>query len=103
MVRALDWNQYDKNIYPKSARWFEVIRRVLQDPAVLAENVYNIYKTGVMLSMLDSVKVLVSKDDKRKYRGARVKRTTVTAIECISADSRYLNPLIIWPAYYPLE
>jgi hypothetical protein len=51
-----------------------------------------------MLSMLGSVKVLVSKDNKRKYRGARVKRTTVTAIECISVDGRYLNPLIIWPA-----
>jgi DDE superfamily endonuclease len=51
-----------------------------------------------MLSMLGSVKVLVSKDDLRGYRGARVKRTVVTAIECVSADSRYLNPMIIWPA-----
>ena len=34
----------------------------------------------------------------RDYRGARVKRVTVTAIECISADGRYLNPMIIWPA-----
>ena len=42
--------------------------------------------------------VLVGKDDKRNYRGARVQRTTVTAVECISADGRYLNPLIIWPA-----
>jgi hypothetical protein len=55
-------------------------------------------ETGVMLSMPGSVKVLVSKYDKRDYRGARVKRTTVTAIECISGDGRYLNPMIIWPA-----
>jgi hypothetical protein len=48
--------------------------------------------------MLGSVEVLVSKHDKRKYKGARVKRTTVTAIECISGDGRYLNPMIIWPA-----
>ena len=27
-----------------------------------------------------------------------VKRTMVTAIECISADGRFLSPLIIWPA-----
>jgi hypothetical protein len=55
-----------------------------------------------MLSMLGSVKVLASKHDRRDYRGARVKRTTVTAIECISGDGRYLNPMIIWPAstYY---
>jgi hypothetical protein len=52
-------------------------------------------ETRVMLSMLSSVKVLVSKDDRRDYRGARVKRTTVTAIECISSDGRYLNPIII--------
>lgn len=55
-------------------------------------------ETGVMLSMLSSVKVLVGKDDPRDYRGASVKRTMVTAIECISADGRSLLPLIIWPA-----
>jgi hypothetical protein len=55
-------------------------------------------ETGVILSMLGSVKVLVGKDDTQKYRGARVKRTIITAVECISADSRYLNPMIIWPA-----
>lgn len=53
---------------------------------------------GVMLSVLESVNVLVRKDDYRDYRGARVERTMVTAIECINADSRYLDPMIIWPA-----
>jgi hypothetical protein len=57
------------------------------------------YQGGnLMLSMPGSVKVLVDKDDQRKYRGVRVKRTMVTAIECISADGRYLNPMVIWPA-----
>jgi hypothetical protein len=98
MVGALDWNRHEKNIYPKSENWFKVIGEVLQDAAILAENVYNMDETGVMLSMLGSVKVLVSKDDRRKYRGGRVKRTTVTAIECISGDGRYLHPMIIWPA-----
>jgi hypothetical protein len=48
--------------------------------------------------MLGSVKVLVGKDDRRNYRGVHIKRTIVTTIECISADGRYLNPMIIWPA-----
>ena len=52
-------------------------------------------ETGVILSMLGSVKVLVGKDDPRDYRGAGVKRTMVTAIECISADGRSLPPMII--------
>jgi hypothetical protein len=55
-------------------------------------------ETGVMLSILSSVKVLVGKDDKRKHISAQVKRTIVTAIKCISANSRYLNPIIIWLA-----
>jgi hypothetical protein len=95
-MRAPDWDRY--NIYDKAVHWFEVIGKVLQDLAIVAENVYNMDETGVMLSLLGSVKVLVSKDDLRGYRGARVKRTVVTAIECVSADGRYLNPMIIWPA-----
>ena len=75
-----------------------MIKDILQDPAVLAENVYNIDETGVMLSIPGFVKVLVNKHDMRNYRGARVKHTTVTMIECISGDSRYLNPMIIWLA-----
>ena len=68
---------------------------MLQNPVILPENVYNMDETGVMLSMLSSVKVLVSKNDSRNYRGAGVKRTMVTAIECISADGRSLSPMII--------
>jgi hypothetical protein len=51
-----------------------------------------------MPSMPASIKVLGGKNDVRDYRGARIKRTTVTAIECISADDRYLKLMIIWPA-----
>ena len=82
-------------IYDKITHWFEVIREVLQDPAILPENVYNMDETGVMLCMLGSIQVLVSKDDPQDYRGAGVKRTMVTAIECISANSRSLLPMII--------
>lgn len=75
-----------------------MISKVLGDKAILAGNVYNMDEIGVMLSMLGSVNVLVRKDDYRDYRGARVERTMVTAIECISADGRYLDPMVSWPA-----
>ena len=97
-VRAIDWKRHENNIYNKITHWFEVIGKVLQDPAILPENVYNMDETGVMLCMLGSVKVLIGKDDPRDYRGAGVKRTMVTAIECISANGRSLLPMIIWPA-----
>ena len=48
--------------------------------------------------MLTSLKVLVDKDDAQAFRGAGVKRTMVTIIECVSTDGRCLYPIIIWPA-----
>jgi hypothetical protein len=92
------WERYENNIYDKIIYWFKVIRKVLEDPAILLENVYNINKTGVILCMFGSTKVLLSKDDPRDYRGAGIKRTMVTAIECISINSRSLLLIIIWPA-----
>ena len=93
---AMDWNRFD--IYDKVVHWFEVIGKLLEDPDLLQQNVYNMDETGIILSKLNSVKILVSKDNKRGYRGARVKRTTVTAIECVSGDGKYFKPMIIWPA-----
>ena len=52
-------------------------------------------ETGVMLSILGSVKVLVSKNNLRDYRGKGGKRTMVTAIQRISADGRALRLMII--------
>ena len=97
-VRALDWNRHNKNIYEKITYWFKVIEKLLQNPRIVAKNVYNMDEIGVMLSMPGSVKILTGRNDTRDCRGAHVKRTTVTAIECISGDGRYLPPMIIWPA-----
>jgi hypothetical protein len=68
--------------------WFGVITNVLDDLAVMPENVYNMDETGVVLSMLGSVKVLIGKDDLRDYRGVGVERTMVIAVECVSANNR---------------
>ena len=92
------WERHENNIYDKITYWFKVVRKVLTDPAILVENVYNIDETGVILCMFGSIKVFLSKDDLRDYRGAGVKRTMVTAIECINATGRSLLPMIIWPA-----
>ncbi|GAM43547.1 hypothetical protein TCE0_051f18448 [Talaromyces pinophilus] len=97
-LRAIDWKRDGSQIEDKVRHWFAIIGRELADPAVLPENVYNMDETGILLSVLNSLKVLVSKDDLRKHRGTAVKRTLITAIECISADGRALHPLIIWPA-----
>ncbi|TVY89412.1 hypothetical protein LAWI1_G008442 [Lachnellula willkommii] len=94
--QPLDWRRFD--IYDKSVHWFEVIGPVLQRSDILPCNVWNYDETGTLLSMPKSVKVVVGKNNKRGQRGARIKRTNITAIECMNADGRYLNPMIIWPA-----
>ena len=78
--------------------WFRTIGQKLKKPDMLSENVYNMDETSTQLSVLNSLKVLVRHNDLTQARGAGVKRTMITAIECISADSRALDPLIIWPA-----
>jgi hypothetical protein len=87
-VKALDWSRHYKHIYEKVTQWFDLIGKQLDTPDIVPENVYNMDETGVLLSSLASLKVLVGKDDMRDYRGAGVKRTLITAIECISADGR---------------
>jgi hypothetical protein len=81
----------------KLAQWFTAIGRELHNPAILAENIYNMNETGILLSVLTSRKVLLCRNDLRRSRGAGSKRTLVTAMEYISADGRCLNALIIWP------
>jgi hypothetical protein len=41
--------------------WFSIIGKELHEPAIVPENVYNMDETGVLLSVLSSLKVLVSK------------------------------------------
>ncbi|OAG08425.1 uncharacterized protein CC84DRAFT_1087410, partial [Paraphaeosphaeria sporulosa] len=50
----------------------------------------NAVETGVMLSMLGSVKVLLGKNDMITYIGARVRREVVIAVECYAlSESGY--------------
>jgi hypothetical protein len=46
---------------------------------------YNMDETGVMLSVLGSSKYLVSAEMQKTYSEAGLKRTLITAVECISA------------------
>src|SRR2546421_3686291 len=95
ILKPLEWEQH--NIYEKVAQWFTAIGRERHNPAILAENFYNMDETGILLSVLTPRKVLLHRNDLRRCRGAGSKRTLVRAMECISADGRCLGPLIIWP------
>jgi hypothetical protein len=91
----MPWNRHDHTIYQKTVDWFSIIGEEFANPAILPENVYNMDETGVLLSVLGSLKVLVGRHDMRNYRGVGSKRTLITAVECISGDGRCLEPLVI--------
>lgn len=97
-TKAIDSSRYDDSIYEKVAEWFTLIQKELEDTTILPENVYNMDETGVLISFQGSLKVLVGRDELRTSRPSCVQRKLITAIECISADGRCLDPLIIWPA-----
>ncbi|KAH8701010.1 hypothetical protein BGW36DRAFT_375389 [Talaromyces proteolyticus] len=79
-LKPVDCKRHDYNIRSKVEEWFSVIGPELHNPVTDPVNVYNMDETGVMLSVPNLLKVLVGKDDYRNSRGARVKRTLVTAI-----------------------
>ena len=67
------------------------------NPLSFKKNIYNIDNIGVLLNILNSLKILIGKNN-LGCRGVGVKRTLITAIEYIFVDGRSLHPLIIWPA-----
>lgn len=60
--------------------------------------VYGIHESFArhLVSLL-AVLTSLRDDDSQDYRGAGVKRTIITVIECISANDRSLLSMIIWP------
>jgi hypothetical protein len=73
----LEWARFD--IYDKAVEWFEVIGRLLVDPAILPENVYNMDETGTRISVSRSRKYVVAKDDTEDVKGPKVNRVQITA------------------------
>lgn len=56
-----------------------MIRKVLQDPINVAENIYKMDEAGVMLSMPGSVKVLIGKNDVQDYTALHAPSPTTLA------------------------
>ncbi|PMD59027.1 uncharacterized protein K444DRAFT_508344, partial [Hyaloscypha bicolor E] len=63
---------------------FIIIRKKLVNPVILIENIYNINKTDIFLSILNSLKVLVNKNKLRDYKKVKVKYTLIIIIKYIS-------------------
>ncbi len=78
-MKAIDWDRHDHHIHEKVVEWFSVIGKELASPVILPENTWNMDETGVLLSILNSLKVLVGRHELKTHRGAGVKRILITA------------------------
>jgi hypothetical protein len=63
----------------------------------------NMDKTGILLSVLGTLKVLVGSNKASPYQKAGVRRDLIIAIKCIFADDRSLPLLNYLTCYYALE
>jgi hypothetical protein len=79
----------------KSAGWFGVIGQQLQDPVIVADNVYNNGRNRCPLECFAFFESAREPRRSQAFPRSRVKRTLVMAIECISAAGRYLPLLIV--------
>ena len=66
-LKMIDWERYDYHIYDKVVHWFSVIGPQLADPTIKRENIYNMDEMGVLLSVLNGLKCLVSALEARNY------------------------------------
>jgi hypothetical protein len=78
-LKVLEWDQHKYSIYEKVVEWYIVIEKKLKNPALKPHNVYNMDETGVLLAVLNSLKVLVSSDDLWKCRSTVLQITAAVA------------------------
>ncbi|PMD67455.1 uncharacterized protein K444DRAFT_515379, partial [Hyaloscypha bicolor E] len=74
---------------------FKVIRKILEDPAIFLENIYNINKTGIILYILGSIKILINKNNLQNYKDISIKYIIVTIIKYINTNNKSLLLIII--------
>jgi len=73
-----------------------MIKKKLINSFIFIENIYNIDKIEIFLSILNLFKILIDKIElTRNYRGIEVKYILIIIIKYISINNWYFYPLII--------
>jgi hypothetical protein len=75
--------------------YFGLFEEILEHPDMEAENIYNIDKTAVMLSIQSEDCYIIYKTVKTQIQKSLQNRESATVIECISATGVMLAPVVI--------
>jgi len=93
--RRIHANRADRACEAVIRPWFDYLK--LPGVEVIpAKNRYNIDETGITSGIGDNGLVIGSKERKKFQKKKQGDRIWTSIIECISADGRYLNPVVIF-------
>ena len=86
-----------KNTNPEVLQpWFERLRTVIQRINVTPANMWNIDETGIALGVCTNQRVIGSSKTAQTYVQTPENREWVSTIECVSANGKKINPVVIF-------
>jgi len=77
-------------------RWFEDLRRVIEEHNIESENIYNMDESGFAIGDVEASQRIINATIRQQFQAKLGRQEWVTAIECICAAGGSLPPLIIF-------
>ena len=96
----LEYSRYEGAIYKRVQCWFNAVASQIEKYKYKFSDIYNMDKSGFGVGEEQAIKVLIYLDSVKKEKVVLDKQEWVTDIECISAASESLTPLLIFKGEY---
>ena len=68
------------------AHWFELYKATVQKYDIKPQNQYNMNEKNILSDIIDKIKIIISKHEKKVYMTQPGNREWISVIECISLD-----------------
>ena len=94
--KALDQARKDISDSESYRKWFDLYTRTIKEYGILPGDQYNMGEKGMAMGMVDSGKIIVSKNEMSRYMAQPGHREWASLIECISDDGFVVPAYIIF-------
>jgi len=84
--KALDQARKDISTPESYRKWFDLYTSTIKEYGILHGDQYNMDEKGIAMGLIDSVKVIVSKEEMSRYMVQPGNREWASLIECVSDD-----------------
>ncbi len=92
--QSLNKDRQAQEDIPRVEGYFKQLQKVVTDEGILPSEIWNMDETGFRIGMGKN-QLVVTKRKRSQYLGMSENRESATAVECISADGRYLPAFLI--------